>query len=207
MDKKIIGITGRYCAGKSHFALFFEKKGIPVLDLDKLGHQAIEAEKASLLLRFGQDILGEDDIIDRKKLGKIVFGNNMELAALEEIIHPWVNRETLSWIESRPEKACVVNAALIHRSSAFELLDALIIVKAPFFVRLLRAKKRDKLPWLALLKRFRSQSDFDSQYLKEKTDIYRVGNPSSCRYSVKMLENQLEYRIDEILSLQGITRV
>ena len=195
-DKRVIGLTGVYCAGKNHVAQILEKRGFPVLDVDKLGHQIIEAEKEKLLSRFGNDILGEGGLVDRKRLGAKVFGRPAELAALEEIIHPGVNLETLTWIDRQKEKICVINAALLHRSSAFEILDAVIIVEAPFFDRLLRARKRDRLPWLDLLKRFRSQIKFDSQYFREKTDIYRVSNPSGCL---------IKSRIDEIFSLMGIT--
>jgi dephospho-CoA kinase len=37
----IIGLTGTYCAGKNYIAGFFLKKGIPVLDVDKLCHSVI----------------------------------------------------------------------------------------------------------------------------------------------------------------------
>ena len=201
--RKIIGITGSYCAGKNHITRLLEQRLFPVLDVDKLGHQVIE-EKAELLLRrFGEDILGPDGLVDRKKLGGKVFGKAKELAALEEIIHPEVNRKTLEWLETRKEKACFVNAALLHRSSAFEVLDAVILVEAPLFTRLVRAKKRDNLPWLSLIKRFWSQRKFNYQLFVKKTDIYRVGNPSGCTN----LEKRLEERIDEILSLQGISKV
>jgi dephospho-CoA kinase len=209
-DKKIIGLTGTYCAGKNHVALLLEKRGLPVLDVDKLGYKVIETEKNRILARFGEDILGEDGFINRKRLGVKVFGRPGELAALEEIIHPGANRETLSWINGRKETVCVINAALLHRSSVFEELDAIIIVEAPFLVRLFRARKRDHLPWGALLKRFRSQKKFNSQYFREKTDIYRVSNPSGCiyfgcfRFREDSLQNKLEKRIDEILSLRGI---
>ena len=216
VDKKIIGLTGTYCAGKNYIAHLLEKRGIPVLDIDKLGYKVIEAEKGQLMARFGRDILVRDGhngdfnegCIDRKRLGQKVFGKPAELAALEDIIHPAVNRETLAWIEACKEKACVINAALLHRSSAFELLDAVIIVKAPLLIRLLRAKKRDKLPWTVLLKRFYSQRKFASQYSSGKTDIYRVEN--SCfrlgRFSgIAESDKRLENRIGEILSLRGIT--
>jgi dephospho-CoA kinase len=113
-----------------------------------------------------------------------------------------VNRETLDWINSQKEKVCVIHAALLHRSSVFEALDAVIIVEAPFFVRLLRAKKRDRLPWISLLRRFRSQRGFNSQYFKGNTDIYKVGNSG---YSG--LRENLEKRINEILFSQGVDRV
>jgi len=212
-EKKIIGVTGTYCAGKNHVGKILEKRGLPVLDLDKLGHSVIETEKDRLLERFGEDILGKDGLVDRKLLGEKVFGRPSELAALEEIIHPAVNRETLAWIDSQKKRSCVINAALLHRSSALELLDAVIVVKAPLHIRLLRAKKRDNLPWPALLKRFQSQKEIKSQYFAEKTDIYRVSNPSggtkSGIFSLRgrFLNAALEIRIDEILSLQGIKPV
>jgi len=200
--KKIIGLTGNYCAGKNHVASILERCSIPVLDVDKLGHKAIETEKELLLARFGNDILNEDGsgLIDRKRLGNKVFGNEKELQALEEIIHPAANRETLAWINSRRETACAINAALLHRSSAFEMLDAVIIVEAPFFVRLLRAKKRDRLPWTALLKRFKSQRNFNAYFFSGKTDIYRVKNSVCFGFCRNSAEKKLNRRINEILS-------
>jgi len=205
-EKKLIGLTGTYCAGKNHVALLLERRFLPVLDVDKLGHEVIETEQKRILQRFGGDILRADGFIDRKKLGGKVFGKPDELAALEEIVHPAANRKTLEWVSGQNEKTCVINAALLHRSSLFDELDAVIIVEAPFFVRLLRARKRDKLPWLSLLKRFRSQKLFNSQYFRKKTDIYRVKNSGYtdfCRFSAKKLEKS----IDEILSRLGIITV
>jgi len=202
MDKKkVIGLTGTYCAGKNHIAAILEAHGLPVLDLDKLGHLVLETEKKTLVDRFGEGILGSGATVDRKLLGEKVFGSREKLNALEEIIHPGVNRETLSWINARKEKYCVINAALLHRSSAFDLLDAIIIVEAPLIIRLIRAKKRDHLGWRALINRFRSQNDFHSQYFKGKTDIYRVENSGFfCTKNQKKTEN----RIIDILSNLGI---
>jgi dephospho-CoA kinase len=194
---KIIGLTGMYCAGKNYIADLLEKRGIPVLDVDKLGHQAIENRKAAIVARFGAVILGDDGAVDRGKLGALVFGRSGkpgkygkggesgdagdageqgELAALEAIVHPEANRLTDEWIEAQGGRPCVINAALLHRSSAFERLDALILVKAPALLRLIRARKRDNLPWGKLIRRFYAQRNFRSQYLRGKTDIYIVYN-------------------------------
>ena len=202
MNKKIIGLTGSYCAGKNHVASILERRFIPVLDVDKLGHQAIETEKKRLLERFGDDILGQDGLIDRRRLGNKVFGRQKELQALEEIIHPVVNRETLAWINTRQETACVINAALLHRSSAFEMLDAVIIVKAPFLIRLLRARKRDRLSWTVLLKRFQSQKKFKAQLFKEIADIYNVENSAFFSFNREFAEKKLNKRVNEILSIE-----
>jgi dephospho-CoA kinase len=198
MTLRIIGLTGLYCAGKNHIAAILEKRGLPVLDVDKLGHSAIEAEKAAIVSRFGEDVLVSGHV-DRRRLGEKVFGKSDELAALEAIVHPAANRLTDQWLAEKAGSgatgnACVINAALLHRSSAFPLLDALILVKAPLLIRFLRAKKRDKLSLAALLGRFSSQKTFSSQYFPKNPDTYIVNN-----YGFPGSERKLEKRIDTIL--------
>jgi dephospho-CoA kinase len=200
----ILGLTGTYCAGKNHVGRLLEERGLPVLDVDKLGHSALETEKDAIIRRFGEDILDKGGRIDRKLLGAKVFGKPEELAALEAIVHPAANRDTLAWIEAQCGKSCVINAALLHRSSAFKTLDAVILVEAPLFTRLLRARRRDRLSWITLIKRFRSQKEFPSQYFKEKTDIYRVENRGYFGFFSCRLRTKLKNRIHEILFPLGI---
>ncbi|GHT91777.1 hypothetical protein FACS1894140_2880 [Spirochaetia bacterium] len=182
-------------------AKLLEARGFPVLDVDKLGHRVIETEKAAILAQFGESVLDGNGAVDRRLLGARVFGKAEELAALEAIVHPAANRMTMEWIEAQGERPCVINAALLHRSAAFPYLDAIIIVKAPALTRLLRARKRDHLPWIALIKRFRSQKDFISQYFDKtliyNADIYIVENRG---YS----QRRLETRIDRIFSGEGM---
>jgi dephospho-CoA kinase len=196
----LIGLTGLYCAGKNHVGRLLEVRGIPVLDVDKLGHRVIETEAQIILERFGAGILGGGGKIDRKRLGARVFGKPEEIAALEGIIHPAVNRETDRWIEQTAGKTRVINAALLQRSSAFTKLDCIILVTAPVLIRLLRARKRDKLPWAAIFQRFKSQKEFKAQYFSNKTDIYRVSNNGCSR----LFRGSLEKRMELILSRIGI---
>ena len=196
----IIGLTGMYCAGKNLVGSILEKRGLAVLDVDKLGHIAIENQKAAIFARFGEDIQNSDGSVNRRLLGKKVFGKEKELAALEAIVHPEANRLTMEWIEAENRKNCVINAALLHKSAVFRQLDGVILVNAPLFVRLIRAKKRDRLPWLVIIKRFWSQRHFFVQYLAGNADTYRVENPG---FGELRLLTGLEDRIVEILSKLG----
>jgi dephospho-CoA kinase len=188
----IIGLTGAYCAGKNYIAALLEERGFPVLDVDKLGYQVLEIEKDAVFAQFGSDLKKEDGSVDRRLLGRRVFGQPEKLAVLENIIHPGVNRLTDEWINAQKSR-CVINAALLHRSSVFDKLDFLILVTAPLLTRLFRAKKRDKLPWGEILKRAASQKDFNAQYLSINAEIYRVKNPG---FSVF---HKPERRIDKII--------
>ncbi|MDR0669555.1 MAG: dephospho-CoA kinase [Treponema sp.] len=208
MGKKIIGLTGTYCAGKNHVAGLLEQRGLPVLDVDRLGHQAIAEEQEAIVARFGAGILGPGGEVDRRRLGARVFGKPEELAALEALVHPAANRLTLRWLEAQGDRPCVINAALLHRSSVFERLDAVILVRAPLLTRLLRARKRDNLSWPAIIRRFRSQRGFFSRYSDKSpgkiADIYVVDNRGYSVFASRPLTNALERRIDEILAKEGI---
>jgi len=198
----LIGLTGKYCAGKNHVAAVLEKRGFPVLDVDKLGHAALEYKKDEVFSRFGNDVRNPDGSVNRRLLGEKVFGKGDEITALEAIIHPQTDRMILEWISSQNGKTCVINAALLHKSAIFGQLDCVLLVNAPFFVRLLRAKRRDRLPWISIFRRLMSQNRFTLQYLAGNADIYIVENPwtGGVFPGSAAKETRLERRIDEFLS-------
>ncbi|MDR1419929.1 MAG: dephospho-CoA kinase, partial [Treponema sp.] len=167
---------------------------------------ALDAERGAVLARFGTGVLGDDGKVNRRVLGERVFGKKAELAALEAIVHPAVNRMTEAWVAEQGGKSCVINAALLHRSSVFGRLDGIILVEAPLLTRLLRARRRDGLSWADLVKRFMSQKDFRSQYLPGKADIYKVENRISFPLCTRFSREKLENRIDAILSGEGMVR-
>jgi len=191
----IIGLTGTYCAGKNHVASLLEARGLPVLDVDKLGYKVLENEKDLIFTKFGLSLKKIDGSLDRRLLGQHVFGQPEKLAELENIIHPAVNRLTDEWISTQ-KNHCVINAALLHRSSAFHKLNLLILVTAPILTRLFRAKKRDKLPWEEILKRMASQRDFKTQYLSINAEIYKVENSGFS--GSRRLKRQIDKLIERI---------
>ena len=173
----LIVLTGKYCAGKNHTAELLSARGIPVLDADKMGYEVLETEKETIFTQFGSDLQKADGSPDRRLLGQRVFGHQEKLAKLEAIVHPAVDRLIENWIKDKKEHShCVINAALLHKSRIFSQFDRIILVKAPFFTRFLRARRRDKLSWRELINRFASQNDFSSQYLAINAEIYIVEN-------------------------------
>jgi len=187
----IIGLTGPYCAGKNHISALLESRGLPVLDVDKLGYQVLETEKESIFAQFGLDLKKPDGALDRRLLGQRVFGQPEKLAALEAIIHPPVNRLTDDWIKAQ-KSHCVINAALLHRSSAFKTLDKIILVSAPLLTRILRGKRRDRLSFSQIFKRIASQKDFYAQYLSINAEIYRMENRNNGSLSSRRLERRID---------------
>jgi dephospho-CoA kinase len=201
---KLIGLAGTYCSGKNYVAALLEERGLPVLDVDKLGHRALELEREAILERFGRDILDPAGAIDRRLLGAKVFGNRAELEALDDLVHPVANRLTDQWIDEQGGRPCVINAALLHKSSAFHRLSCIILVQAPVLTRLLRARKRDALPLGQLITRFRSQKQFTAQYFSGKADIYVIENRGYFGFRAARNRKRLEAHINDTLSRAGM---
>jgi dephospho-CoA kinase len=200
---RIIGLTGLYCAGKNYLASLLEARGIPCLDVDKLGHAALNnlAEKIANL--FGAGVRNPDGTINRKALGALVFGTDpgaeQRRLLLESLVHPEVNRLSDEWLKAQGNKPCVLNAALLHKCTAFSRISSIIIVRCPFPERLFRAMKRDGLSFKAAWKRLASQENFSTQYRAAKADKYYIDN-SAFRAGRLMREGRnAENQLDSIL--------
>src|ERR1700750_2227259 len=90
-----VGLTGGYATGKSFVASELDRLGCKLIYADKLGHDVLLPSGegyAPALELFGKEILGQDGLIDRKKLGRIVFARPELLEQLTEIVHPAVHR-------------------------------------------------------------------------------------------------------------------
>jgi hypothetical protein len=79
----LIGLTGKYCAGKNHVAALLEARGFEVLDVDKLGHKATEDQKEAIVGLFGPGVLRQDGAVDRRVLGELTFPTRTNLPPLK----------------------------------------------------------------------------------------------------------------------------
>ena len=76
--KHIIGLTGPTGSGKSSFSALAEKKGVYVIDCDKIARQVTERGSECLLKLaevFGEDIIDEDGCLIRRLLAKKAFSS------------------------------------------------------------------------------------------------------------------------------------
>ena len=81
----IIGLTGKSCAGKDTVASMLSADRFSVIDVDALGHVALEANHGRLREAFGDSIFRPDGTVDRKILGPIVFSDPSKLGLLDSI--------------------------------------------------------------------------------------------------------------------------
>ena len=129
-----IGLTGGIGTGKSSVTEAFQSLGAAVINADLLGHDAylpgtIGFEE--VVTEFGQEIVGSDGQIDRKKLGPIVFSDSSKMDRLNEIMHPLIRdliEERLVTLESNQNKVAVVDAAILIEAGWKSLFDEIWVV-------------------------------------------------------------------------------
>ena len=61
----VIGVAGKVGSGKSTVAAILASVGYKVIDVDRLGHQALITERQRIINVFGPAILGLEGQIDR----------------------------------------------------------------------------------------------------------------------------------------------
>ena len=187
----VLGITGKYCAGKSTVAALFAERGFLHIEVDHLGHEALEHRRDEVAARFGSGVVGPDGSIDRRALGRIVFSDSTALRDLESIVHPEMVRIVGERISADPDGRLIVNAALLFRMKLDALCDSIVWVDAPLPVRVFRAMRRDGLGLLAIATRMRSQADVAlvaSQHSSPGVDIMRVTNACGRRRLTRNVE-------------------
>lgn len=159
---KWIGLTGGLASGKSTVARMLRTKGYPVIDADELAKAAVAPGSPglkSVLREFGSDLLRPDGSLDRRELGRRVFGKPDQLAKLESLIHPAVQAETAARrkaFASQGFRLAFYDVPLLYEKNLTGF-DAVVVVTAPLDVQKARLRARDGLADEEIVKRLASQ--------------------------------------------------
>ena len=139
----IIGITGGTGCGKTTLLNIIAEHGGMILDCDAIYHELLKSD-AVLLSAIEERFPGtvEQGVLQRKKLGSIVFSDKQALLDLNRITHSAVKAEVLRRLEAKPALATIDAIALFEGGLA-ELCDLTVAVTAPVEVRVQRLMRRD----------------------------------------------------------------
>lgn len=195
-DGFVLGLTGKSGAGKNLAAAFLEKSGWIHFDTDKEAHRVLDGACKEAAQLFGREILTESGKVDRTRLGKIVFSSPEKMKQLESLLYPHIEESIICAVRANPDEKFVINGANLTGSEPLcSLCDAVLVVRAPFWLRLWRSARRDRRPLFSLLKRFHYQKCFSVQEFFPQADIYTVSNITTKAQFEKKLKRLMEKRI------------
>lgn len=132
-----IGLTGGIGSGKSTVTKILGELGAAIIDADKVAHTTYAPGGPAydaVIAAFGAGIVGPDGIIDRRKLGPLVFGDAAQLQKLTSIVWP----ATIESIRAEIAKArggnstnpIVVEAAILIEANWTAIFDEIWLVRA-----------------------------------------------------------------------------
>jgi dephospho-CoA kinase len=141
-----VAITGGIGAGKSEALAAFRRHGAATVSSDEIVHHLLLRDdvKATIVARMGNGIVSPEGEIDRGALGTIVFNDREALLWLEDLLHPLVSAEYLSWRDALAElpvapKVSVTEVPLLYETGAEERFDKVVVITAPAKLRRARS--------------------------------------------------------------------
>ena len=128
-------------SGKSDVARRFEERGAALVEGDALGWEVLREPEVRdrVAALFGASVLAADGSVDRRALGRIVFGDASELSRLNALVQPRLLRRVREALgRDQGDGVLVLDAALLGVWNLAPELDGVVEVTAPAETRIAR---------------------------------------------------------------------
>ena len=186
----IIGITGNIGSGKSEVSRYLTSLGYPLIDADVISRQVVEPGEIGLIKiveAFGDTILNFDHTLNRRKLGDLIFNNDVLRKRLNAILHPQIKQRIKQCIDAyENEDFIFVDVPLLFETDSRSNYDEIVLIYAPEAVCLSRVMARDAISEELAIKKIRSQM---SAELKRSLSDYVISNYTD----IESLHNQVDF--------------
>ena len=189
----VIGLIGGIGSGKSSVSAILHSLGVEIIDADKVGHEAYTPNSEGwkkVISVFGQDIVGPEYEIDRKKLGGIVFSDPSEMEKLNKLMHPIIHNlveEKIKLLSHQGVKVVVLEAAILIEANWQDLTDEIWLAKSNQEVVIERVQLRNNFTREEIIKRIQSQMSNDEREKHSDIVIDNDGTIEQLEEKVKTL--------------------
>jgi dephospho-CoA kinase len=195
-----IGLTGGMGSGKSSVAkLLIQMLGGKHIDADQVCRKILESNGEgwqAFIEAFGNEYQLDDKSINRPKLRKAIFSDDLFRTKVNGIIHPIVKKNIISEMESFLEfsmnSKVTVEVPLLYEVKWEDLFDAVIVVYADSEVCLKRLMDRDGLDRSQAKEAMECQMKLSEKVLKADHVIDNSGNILDTQGQVEHLASILQ---------------
>jgi dephospho-CoA kinase len=145
-----VAITGGIGAGKSEALYAFQKAGAATVSSDEIVHHLLRTDpdvRDAIVGELGEGVLADDGSIDRGRVAEVVFADRAKLDFLEQLLHPKVAAEYLTWREQlgelpEPPEVSVTEVPLLYETGSDARFDKVVVITAPAKLREQRRRVR-----------------------------------------------------------------
>lgn len=210
---KLLVLTGGIACGKSTAANYFSKKyHIPVVDSDVITHNLqVPGGKAyqKIIETFGHEILNEDNTINRKALGAIIFNDTSKRRQLNRIVHPLVIRKLVFeaikyWFMGY--KIVILDIPLffeIHVPAQY--FNEVVTVSVSKETQIRRLMERNQLTEDAALSRIKAQMSLEEKCKRSTVILDNNGKEEDLEKQIDVVVEKLQ-RSSQLFTLYPLPR-
>ena len=197
---RVLAVTGGIGSGKSEVCRILARHGLHLQYNADARAKALYTESPGLLDAI-EDALGcvlrsEDGRFIPSALAAVIFADNEAMVKLEELLYPEMIRDFHRFMAEAAEDQIVVfeSATFLEKKQFDGFADIVLLVDAPFDMRLERACRRDGASKEAIIARMKSQRLMNelSEGLEDPRINYRVQNDGT--------RQELEHKVLSVLS-------
>lgn len=179
-EMSIVGVTGGSGTGKSTALEVLKDRGALIIDCDEVYHELTVSSaemRDEIIGRFGN--VYDGDMLDRKKLGDIVFADEKDLRDLNEITHKHVHLQVLKLLREHAASGgtlAAIEAIWLIGGRSEAMCDFIVGVSSSVNTRVQRLVGREGISEEYARKRIAAQKP--DSYFEENCDymLYNVGD-------------------------------
>jgi len=190
----VIGLTGNIACGKSLVLTTLADLGAETFDGDRVAHAVMRhGERAwqGILERFGQEVVGEDGEIDRRKLGSIVFSDPQALDDLDHIVHPAVVAAIRASVPRSTSNVVVIDAIKLFEAGLAADCDEVWVVDCTREQQIERLMRRNGLTRDDAITRIEAQPPQSEKVARADRVIDNSGTVEATVEQVRRLWNEI----------------
>ncbi len=194
-----IGLTGGIATGKSTVSALLRQAGFPIVDADIVAREVVEPGTPTLekiKLAFGPGII-DNGVLDRRKLGQIVFEDGAQLKKLNDIMQPAISSamaDKINFWRLQNVPILVLDVPLLFERDydKNKLVDKIIVVTASEEIQLFRLENRDQLSNMEARNRVKAQLPMSQKIARADYVIDNNGRIEELQEQVTVLIKKIK---------------
>jgi dephospho-CoA kinase len=189
-------VTGPTASGKSLLTALLAERGAAVVDGDRLGHEVLARPEVASAIgqEFGSEYVA-GGVVDRGRLGRLVFADPESLDQLNRLTHGPLSdlaTERLDALEKRGEHGLAVfEAAVYFLLPSPPRMDLVVVVNAQPAIRQMRLAEKPGIDDLAAAERVAAQAAMEPLWSRGDLIFDNDGDEASLALFAEQLWSRL----------------
>jgi dephospho-CoA kinase len=189
----VVALTGGIGSGKTAVSQAFARRGVPVIDTDRLAREVVEVGQPTLkeiVNAFGPACLDVTGALDRRYLRRIVFTDPGLRQRLEAILHPRILQTLRERLAAIQAPYCLVVVPLLVETGMDKWFERILVMDVPEDVQIARVMARDRVDAEQARRILTSQADRGRRLAVADELIENTGSLAELDEKVAMLHQQ-----------------